>query len=174
MDLAESTGKRIYVANLSGNFAARPTGRINRRTAYQWIWEKFHRITRPSHSIASPNHTPTHCHKEATVNHDQHKRRYLSMYEIAYDSNIHDSPPPKSVPRHSMQLWGQDSSNNQQTIQKPKSFNIEGPNRRGTYSSLLTRSLICDSDESSVVEQTLVCSALWLLLLLLFLDFGSL
>src|SRR5277367_4738907 len=47
-------------------------------------------------------------------------------------------------------------------------------NRRGAYSSLLTRSLICNSDESSVVEQTLVRSALWLFLLLLFLDFGSL
>jgi hypothetical protein len=96
------------------------------------------------------------------------------MYEIAYDSNINIHDHPKSISRHSMQLWGQDSSNNQQTIQKHKSFNTEGPNRRGTYSSLLTRSLICDSDESSVVEQTLVRSALWLLLLLLFLDFGSL
>ena len=44
----------------------------------------------------------------------------------------------------------------------------------GTYSSLCAGSLISHSDESSVVEQTLVCSALWLLLLLLFLDFGSL
>src|SRR5208282_5629686 len=43
-----------------------------------------------------------------------------------------------------------------------------------TYSSFSTRSLICDSNESSVVEQTFICATLGFLLLLLFLDFWSL
>jgi hypothetical protein len=68
MDLAESTGKRIYIANL----AAHPTGRINRRTSG---FGKVHRIARLPHSVASPNHTPTQYHKEATINHDERKQR---------------------------------------------------------------------------------------------------
>lgn len=43
-----------------------------------------------------------------------------------------------------------------------------------SYSSLGARSLIGNSDESSVVEQTLVGTTFRLLLLLLFLDFRSL
>ena len=52
----------------------------------------------------------------------------------------------------------------------------KGPKKqaKGTYPSLCAGSLICNRDESSVIQQTFLCAALGRLLLLLFLDFGSL
>ena len=104
----------------------------------------------------------------------------VHQYVVEVD-NITDSIPtyttlrPKSIPPNSMQLWGQDSSKSSANHPKnTRSSTIRRRSRSGNYSPLCTGSLISNSDESSVVEQTLVCSALWLLLLLLFLDFGSL
>ena len=73
--------------------------------------------------------------------------------------------------------WSRIHLNHQSTSRTPRNskHHIDPDSRgNGTYPSLLTRSLIRDSDESSVVEQTFICATFWLLLFLLFLDFGSL
>jgi hypothetical protein len=76
-----------------------------------------------------------------------------------------------------MPLLEQDSSNHQHTSTTTRNIQHQiDPDSRGngTYSSLLTRSLIRNSDESSVIEQTFICATFWFLLFLLFLDFGGL